>query len=263
MSTAVAEFNQLKVCRDGLMLFNGHDTVVGRSLSLYGEWAFEECRMMAKYIPAEGTVVDVDAYIGTHSLFFSRLVQRAGRVYAFEPQRIVFQTLNANLALNSVTNVHTFPKTIGPSVGSAYIALVDYTQPMNFASLQCTSEPMGEHVSQVTIDSLYLPACHFIRMRQGRPGVLQGAGHTLATERPVVYFGEPWNPTDLQTMLVLLEQYDYLVYRHTVDPFNPENFCDQSKNIFEGARITNYLAVPRHSWFAQDPLFQHLLENPF
>ncbi|TFG83046.1 MAG: FkbM family methyltransferase, partial [Chromatiales bacterium] len=49
---------------------------------------------------------DIGANIGTHTLALARLVGQQGLVFAFEPQRIVFQTLCANMALNSLDNVH-------------------------------------------------------------------------------------------------------------------------------------------------------------
>jgi FkbM family methyltransferase len=44
---------------------------------------------------------------------FAISVGPKGRVYSFEPMRIVFQILNANVALGGFQNVWTFQKALG------------------------------------------------------------------------------------------------------------------------------------------------------
>ncbi len=50
---------------------------------------------------------------GAHTLIFSQAADGKGRVCAFEPQRVVFQVLCANLALNNITNVEYFQSVVG------------------------------------------------------------------------------------------------------------------------------------------------------
>ncbi len=85
--------NIAKRCRYGLMLYNVHDSVVGRSLAKYGEWAQSELELLESWISPGDWVVDAGAYIGTHTLFFARQVTSKGRVFAIEPQRRAFQLL--------------------------------------------------------------------------------------------------------------------------------------------------------------------------
>ena len=100
--------NRLKTCRHGEMIFNVHDQHIGRSLDLYGEWAESELELLGLFIKPGDLVVDVGANIGTHTVFFAQRAGAAGQVYALEPQRIVFQSLCANLALNGLLNVRAF-----------------------------------------------------------------------------------------------------------------------------------------------------------
>jgi protein O-GlcNAc transferase len=58
-------------------------------------------------LQVEGNYVDVGAYIGTHSIFFS-LFCPSTLVYSFEPQADVYPKLVRNLAANSVTNCQAF-----------------------------------------------------------------------------------------------------------------------------------------------------------
>jgi len=82
--------NRLKSCRHGDMIFNVHDQHIGRSLDLYGEWAESELELLALFIKPGDVVVDVGANIGTHAVFFAQRAGATGLVYAFEPQRIIY-----------------------------------------------------------------------------------------------------------------------------------------------------------------------------
>src|SRR5258707_14359705 len=117
ISPAAITFNHLKACRYGHMLYNIHDVYVGRSLDLYGEFSEGEVGLFRQLVKPGDLVLDVGANIGTHTLFFSQRIGATGRVLAFEPQRIVFQTLCANLAINSATNVWCYPHAVGGEPG--------------------------------------------------------------------------------------------------------------------------------------------------
>ena len=59
-------------------------------------------RAIQTHAAPESTVVDVGAYIGTHSMSMGRMVGETGKVYAFEPQRKVYRELVENIALNGM-----------------------------------------------------------------------------------------------------------------------------------------------------------------
>ena len=94
-----AGFNALVRAKHGLMLFNKNDTYIGRSIGKYGEFSEGEIAIFDQLCRPGDIVVEVGANIGTHTLPIAKMVGVAGRVHAFEPQRIVFQTLCANMAL--------------------------------------------------------------------------------------------------------------------------------------------------------------------
>ena len=126
--TTLAEFeafNRQKACRHGQMLYNIHDTFVGRSLDLYGEYCEAEIEVFRQFIRPGAMVVEVGANIGTHTVFLAQHVTSSGFVVAFEPQRIVFQTLCANLALNNLTNVFCYQQAAGAKPGSLVVPPLD------------------------------------------------------------------------------------------------------------------------------------------
>ena len=95
-------FNHLIEGRHGYVLFNVNDRYVGRSIEEYGEWSPGETELFQRLVHAGDYVIDAGAHIGAHTLAFSRLVGRQGKVFAFEPQRLLYQILAANVALNSL-----------------------------------------------------------------------------------------------------------------------------------------------------------------
>ena len=156
--------NRLKDCRHGRMLYNEHDIYLGRSLDLYGEFSEGECDVFRQLIQPGWTVLELGANIGSHTVFLAKRVGPSGRVVAFEPQRIVFQTLCANLALNSILNVECYQKAVGQQAGSLIVPPLDYTVDNNFGGLGLGTYTTGESVPLVAIDDLNLNACHFIKI---------------------------------------------------------------------------------------------------
>ena len=77
------------------MLFLPSDLYVGRSLELYGESSEFEGELFAQLCRPGQIVVEVGAHIGSHTIHLAKLVGPAGTVYAFEPQRIIFQIMCA------------------------------------------------------------------------------------------------------------------------------------------------------------------------
>ena len=120
------EFNIVRACRYGTMIFNKNDWSVGFQLLNYGEWAESEMALLGTLIGPGNVVVDVGAHIGCHTLFFARCVDDGGHVHAFEPQRILFQTLCGNVAINSLQNVTCYPFALGAQPGTGFMPRVDY-----------------------------------------------------------------------------------------------------------------------------------------
>ena len=74
-------------------------------LCLRVEWSEPEVEAFAAVIHQGDTVLDIGANIGAFTVPLAKLVGGSGRVIAFEPYRINYQMLNANIALNGHRNV--------------------------------------------------------------------------------------------------------------------------------------------------------------
>jgi hypothetical protein len=96
-----AKWNKLAECRYGKMIYNCNDKYIGRSFELYGEYSEGEAALFRQIVKEGHTVVEVGSNIGAHTLLLAKLAGAKGRIYALEPQRLVYQLLAGNMAINS------------------------------------------------------------------------------------------------------------------------------------------------------------------
>lgn len=207
-----AGFNVVRMTAVGLMVYNPHDTIVGTSLNIFGEWSVEEAQLFSYFLRRGYVCVDGGANFGTLTLPLSRFVGSTGLVIAFEPQRLVSQALAGTLALNSITNVVLKAAALGdrPSVengsgcrGGNSTILVPVINPdgiHNGGSLSIAgAEPyhprydpsgiLADRVDIVAIDSLELPRLDFMKLDVEFMELvaLKGAATTILNSRPVIF----------------------------------------------------------------------------
>ena len=130
--------------KHGRFLYNKNDLYVGRSLEYYGEWCEAGLDFLLQCIGPGDVVLDVGANIGALTTPFAKRVGESGRVYAFEPQRIVFQYLCANLALNQISNTVCYNKGVGERSGVVHIPPLDPNAEQNFGALNIEEFSEGE-----------------------------------------------------------------------------------------------------------------------
>ncbi|MGR6800608.1 FkbM family methyltransferase, partial [Aeromonas veronii] len=87
------------------------------SLEAYGEWAGNEISFIKIFLQDGDTVIDVGAYIGTHTLAFARRVGQHGSVIAVEAQKTTHQLLTQNVESNGHSNVRIVNAIAGARVG--------------------------------------------------------------------------------------------------------------------------------------------------
>src|SRR2546428_7070432 len=115
--------------RYGRMMFFANDIgAVSQSLQTYGEWAENELGFMKVLIPRGATVVDVGAYIGTHTLAFAHFAGPDGRVISIEPQDESFALLKRNVAANRLTNVQLDHAAAADHAAALYTSPIPITE---------------------------------------------------------------------------------------------------------------------------------------
>jgi FkbM family methyltransferase len=238
-------FNGLTICRHGPMLYNRNDQYVGASLHKYGEFSPGETEVFRAFIASGATVVDVGANIGAHTVELSRLVSPGGTVHAFEPQRIVFQTLCANLALNGCANVFAYQAAIGETPGEILVPFLPPNQPANFGGLSLRGRSNGEPVPLRTLDSLGLTACRFLKLDCEGMEVegLRGGANMIQATRPIIYVENDREERSAE-LIGLLQSWQYELYWHYPPLFVPQNFAGDSENIFGQVVSLNMVCAP-------------------
>ena len=238
-------FNQLQACRYGLMLFNKNDAYVGRSLKYYGEFSEGESEVFAMFIKQGNTVVEVGANIGAHTLFLSQLVGDRGEVVAIEPQRIVYQTLCANLALNSTANVRAYQVGVGDKMGEIVVPYTDPNQPHNFGGVSL-GDGEGEQVPLITLDSLNLKRCDLLKLDvEGMEcEVIAGAHDTLKRFKPIMYVENDRREKSAQ-LIQMIHELGYRLWWHQPPLFNKDNYAGNKNNIFGDIVSLNMICLPK------------------
>lgn len=241
-------FNRVKPCRYGTMLYNVHDRYVGRSLELYGEYSEGEADLFRQALGPGEFAVEVGANVGAHTLVLAQAVGPRGRVLAFEPQRVVFQALCANLALNSVTNVDCRQAAVGAAPGELLVPPLDYTRENNFGGLSLAGHVSGEPVPVVTLDELSLRRCDLLKVDvEGMEReVLAGAEATVRRLRPLLYV-ENDRPEKAEALIRAIDALGYRIYWHVVPLFNPDNFAGNPENVFGRTASLNLFCCPQDS----------------
>ncbi len=185
----------------GRFIASVNDQHIGWVLSQGRHWEEELVQYGLEVIRPGSVVIDIGANMGTHTIPWA---SKAGRVYAFEPQRLIFQQLCANLILNDIQNVYPIHAALGHNNGAAHLdaiipavagfsperpltyQLTDY--PINYGGARLGSG--GEEVEMCTLDSYHLSNVSLIKVdvEGAEPLVFYGAQETIRANRPVIIY---------------------------------------------------------------------------
>ncbi|AMP10084.1 methyltransferase, FkbM family domain protein [Collimonas arenae] len=232
--------------RHGKFFVNRHDTHVGRSLEMYGEWSEPKIALFGQIVGAGDTVIEAGANLGSHTVWLSRKVTGAGAVIAFEPERHVFHLLCTNLVINACTNVTTLQKAVGAEVGEVAFPLLDPHQERNFgsASLKWHWTDKTERVHCTTLDALCLERLDFIKVDvEGcELELLDGATNAIARHRPVVYV-EIGSREIRNAVVDKFNQLDYSCWYYITPLFTQDNWRGLEQDVLNGYAV-DMVCVP-------------------
>jgi FkbM family methyltransferase len=214
----------------GSMYVPAQDTVIGMSLSLYGEWAEHEIDTTTDGLVDGDTIVDVGANVGTHALAFAARFPRSP-VVAVEPQPFVFSLLAANAVVNGYFGIEAL------NVGCD-----DRT------SVAPAAGESGQPVLFVPLDELALPGrvqLIKIDVEGTEDAVIRGARETIERDRPRVYFAVSDVPA-LEACRRALARSDYELYWLETWAYNRNNFNRCDFNVWARCEL-GVLAFPREA----------------
>ncbi len=190
-------YNNVTQTRYGTLIYNKNDVRVGRSIELYGEYCERAIVVFDQMLSASQIVLDIGANVGAQTLFFAKKVGPEGSVLAFEPQRLVFQTLCGNMAINSITNVHCWNTAVGARQGQILVPRIDHERTIDLSAVEVGTAATGDRVPVIAIDDMNLPRCDVMRI--AAPGmesaILQGAASLLGRVKPILYISCQLDPS--------------------------------------------------------------------
>ncbi len=242
-----------------------HDQIASESIRRYGEWAELELQFLSKLIRRGDCILDVGAYIGTHTLAFAAFTGSGGLVTAFEPRREVFSILEENATrLNTPPNVTLMQCALGAAPGELRLPPLDRTgqagNPGGAALCNVPESTLDSYsVAVRTIDSLDLQRLDLLKLdvEGAESDVIAGATRSLQRHHPIIY-AEANSLDAAVPLLERLKPVGYTAYGCLFRAFNPDNYCGDTTNIFGDAAETALLFVHEDGpgvsrKFASDP----------
>jgi FkbM family methyltransferase len=156
-------------------------------------------QVLAPYVRGAKVILDIGAHVGSHSFAYARINPDVV-VYAFEPQKRIFELLERNIKHNGFRNVFAMNKAVGPVDEVAKMAESPSDGPnsglpvqygagdnFNLGGLSVGSD--GESVEMCSIDSMNID-CQYIKIDvEGFEAyVLRGLEKTIKRCWPVIMF---------------------------------------------------------------------------
>lgn len=238
-------FNKLIEARHGTILYNKNDIYIGKSIEKYGEFSHLEAKIFEQICKDGDIVIEVGANIGAHTLYLSKLVGN-GYVFAFEPQRLVFQNLCANLAINSISNVYAYQEAISDENGTIIIPECDFTKNNNFGGINIENTKNGTTVNRQKLDNFLNKIDRLKLLKIDVEGmeilVIKGAKELIDKFRPIIYV-ENDRQEHSKELIELLWSLDYKMYWHLPKLYNKSNFFCQEENIFGNIVSVNMFCI--------------------
>jgi FkbM family methyltransferase len=217
----------------GLMMVNRNEAAFafGVGVALLEEGGYDPreigfLRDVVNLLPSGCVVLDVGANIGVHTLEFARACEaKGGIVHAFEPQRILFQMLAGNVALNSFQNVYCHLAAVSSKSGQLSMPAIDYSVPSSFSGIELGQGRQDEYIGQapqwdqshetvplITLDGLDLPRVELMKIDvEGMEiEVLHGAVNLITKFRPPIYLEYAKN--DPGALAKALRELDYTIF---------------------------------------------------
>lgn len=145
-------------------------------------------------------LLDIGSHIGSHAVIYSKLFPNS-RILAFEPQSTIFNILNQNITLNNIKNCSSYNNAIGHAnmdttmskyLYDGYDCEIEYNTNKTFNYGGIGLGKSGEFVKMITIDSLDLERCDYIKIdvEGAEILVLTGALNTINKYHPIIFFEE-------------------------------------------------------------------------
>ena len=237
-------------------LTNPLDVYVGKSLEVYGEWSHGELNIISSLVTKNANILEVGSNIGAHTVFIAKEICPEGSVYAFEPRRILFQNLCANLCINEISNVHAFQKALGLDFDIIFEGPIPQDGLANHGAFDLGSiDGVGEHINVEPLDA-YLEHFQKISLIKAdvegfEEDVLRGGSQIISRDNPILYL-ENDRVEKSQSLIEYAWSLGYDLYWHIVPLFRNDNNARTPYNIFGNTHSFNMLGIHKSAGISLD-----------
>ena len=243
--------------RHGILNFCNSDLLIGRSLIEYGEFSEIEFSAMNKFIKDGDIILEIGANIGCFTIPYSKKVGSNGKVYAFEPQKFIFNLLKKNIECNELKNVQIFNNAIGNTNAILELNDFDYSQPGNFGGIGLKEDYDNSYCAKIkgikknkikalTLDNfLNLKKCNFLKIdvELMELDVLKGGSDFIKKFRPIMWLE---NQNDFPNVINdFLFSIEYQPFWMETWLYNHNNYFSNTSNFFGRTSTLNTLAIPK------------------
>ena len=219
-----------------------NDAVIGHSIQEYGEYSQPEVDFLLSMLNDRSVVYDIGGNIGYHCRAFA---SKAEHVYSFEPNPDNYHLLKLNT--NDVSNVTTFPCAVGHEFATCKISTYDLSELSNYGAVVSGHDFEGVETVLVPIDAMGLPKPDLIKIdvEGAELAVFLGARQTIAKHQPVIFY-EAHETQHFREIYDILSPHPYRFYWVGVNNYNPNNYKNNSNNIFANTGLFSVIAWPKH-----------------
>ncbi len=232
-------------CKHGKFSYFANDTIIGKSLDLYGEYCEQEFTVMEHIIKPTDYILDIGANIGLHTVWFAKHAFQ-GHVSSFEPNEFNRELLIMNLRHNLTANVEVYTNVIGNGISSCFISSYSPHVPGNYGECTVLINKQGpaQAAQMVTIDALKPIKCDFMKIDvEGyEMEVLKGAEATIDKFKPSMLIEVNASKEHIKFLWDNLIKRNYLLWWLPVRNYNPNNYRGNKSNVFLNSGVINIIA---------------------
>lgn len=208
-----------------------NDMYIGNSVGLYGEYAHDEMELYKQLLKLGDTVIEVGANIGTLTVPIAQYVGNEGKVYAFEPQRITFQVLCGNIALNNLYNVWTY--NCGVANEHKKVKIFEGQLGINNGAFRISDWPGNYEIDIVALDEYNFKNCDLLKVdAEGMDTeVIQGAENLIKQCQPYIVMEANYTKAGKE-IVKKLQMIGYKLYEADCFLYSANNDFQVKENIF-------------------------------
>ena len=157
------------------------------------------------------TVLDIGAYLGTHTVAFSQLVGETGKVISFEPQTDIFTLLQKTITENNIINVELYNNAVYNTIKKIQFSETNNGKASISHIRPRLPNPIKKEIQAITIDSLKLERCDMIKLDVEKCEwvCLEGAEETIKKYKPIIFIEVFKTATNLQKLLKFTQNHNY------------------------------------------------------